>query len=89
MRNPGGYLTETRNEDNKLLSEKDTFTCGHGNEIVEVPPGTASVTVGAFCRMCGKHICDKCAAEMDRTLKCVPFEKRLDAMERRRKLIEF
>lgn len=83
MRNPGGFRIVT--EPGKAAVENDTFTCAHGNEIVIVPPGIAKQTVGAYCRACGKHICEKCAREMDRTLKCVPFERRLEQMEDRRR----
>jgi len=81
MRRAGGYRIIT--EPGKADIENDTFTCAHNNELVVVPPGTASITVGSFCRACGQHICDKCTVEMERTLKCVPFEKKLEVMERR------
>lgn len=80
MLRPGGYTTVTE-EDGTLSREADTFTCAHGNEIVLVPPGHDPMTVGAFCRCCMKQICEKCAAEMNRTLRCIPFEKRLEKME--------
>lgn len=83
MRRAGGYRVIS--EPGKADIENDTFTCAHGNEIVVVPPGMPSVTVGAFCRACMGHICEKCAAEMEKTLKCTPFEKRLEAAESRKR----
>lgn len=91
MRNPGGCIVWEGWHGE--LEEKDTFTCGHCNRIVPVPPGSPMVTVGAFCRVCGTHICgplhdhtgallsEGCEAKMNRTLTCRPFEKWLDRKE--------
>lgn len=65
------------------IKEHDTFTCKHCNGIVKVPPGMVSVTVGEFCRKCMGHICDRCAARMNATLQCVPFERWLARKEGR------
>jgi len=81
MRRAGGYRIIT--EPGKAPIENDTFTCNHCNGIVVVPPGTVAITVGATCLACMKQICEPCAKVMDRTLKCRPFEKRLEEMESR------
>lgn len=92
MLHPGGYIAITVDDDpTKPFSEKsgtvirehDTFTCGHGNEIVRVPDGVDAEKRWRRCLCCMKRLCDACAAEMDRTLKCVPFERRLEILERR------
>ena len=84
MRNAGGYRIIT--EPGKADIENDTFTCAHCNGIVLVPAGTASITVGSTCLACMKHICEACTVQMDRTLKCVPFEKRLERIENKARL---
>ena len=62
----------------------DCFTCAHGNEIVIIKHGNRVEDEGGdFCVRCGKLICKGCAEEMQRTLKCVPFERRLEKMESR------
>lgn len=81
MRNPGGYVLLSGGPAPDL--ESDTFTCGHCNSIHVVPVGQAPP---GLCLCCQKHVCVGCLAEMNRTLKCVPFEKRLDAFERRAQL---
>ncbi len=75
MRRAGGQVTYTNRDGS--IEEMDTFTCGHGNEIVKVRPGQDPTTAGGFCRMCMKHICDRCAA----TGTCAPFERKLEEME--------
>lgn len=87
MLRPGGYATIT-DDAGRIIRENDTFTCAHGNEIVRVPAGVDPMTVGQYCRCCMKHICEKCAAEMNRTLKCVPFEKLLERWESRDALLK-
>ncbi len=77
MRRPQGYATT--HVDGVLVEEQDTFTCGHCNAIVPVLPGQ----VDTFsCKKCDSHICNGCAAVLAATLKCVPFEKKLDRVER-------
>lgn len=36
-------------------------------------------TLGGFCRLCMQAVCETC----EKAGKCVPFEKRLELMERR------
>lgn len=83
---PGGWI-EFVNRDGSR-EEYDSYTCGHCNRIKRIPHGTPPEDLGGMCRMCWKHLCKRCAAEMDRTLKCRPFEQRLEESERRRRPIE-
>lgn len=77
MRKPQGYATVTL--DGVITEEQDTFTCKHCNGIVPVKPFQTDTD---SCRVCDGHICPACAGELVRTLKCVPFEKRMDLAER-------
>lgn len=79
MRRPGGYAVTISEAG---THEEDTFTCAHGNEIVFVRPGQDPSELGGFCQMCMRHICAKCAAAGG----CTPFEKKLEAIERRDRL---
>lgn len=77
MRKPMGYgITKM---EGVTIEEEDTFTCAHGNEVVFVKPMQDPSEMGGFCRMCMAHICAKCAADG----RCIPFEKKLEAMEGR------
>lgn len=76
-----GQITEVMRDGS--IRECDTFTCGHGNELVRVKVGT--VNQAPVCLQCMRRICKKCQAEANQTLRCVPFEKRLDLSESRRR----
>lgn len=86
MLRAGGYATVTEG-DGRLSREEDTATCAHGNEIVRIAPGHVPKHINGddidYCCCCKGLLCQKCAAEMNLTLKCVPFEKRLEEMESR------
>jgi len=60
--------------------EIETFTCCHCGNLFDVPPPTA--TEVGFCSRCVARECLGCA----RKNKCVPFEKKLEAMEARARL---
>lgn len=77
MRRPQGYATTV--EPGKATIEEDTFTCGHCNAIVFVRPRQDPTEMGGFCKMCATHVCGWCCA----ALVCEPFEKKLEAVERR------
>ena len=62
--------------------EADAFTCGHCQKIVTVPAMTAPSNIGGMCKQCMKLVCPGCVAK--RT--CTPWEKQMDAMERRERL---
>ena len=91
MRNPGGYAViispdpGTANFDrhrNEQLPagtfEADTFTCCHCNRVIHVKPRAPMDEFGSMCRNCMKMVCPRCADG-----PCVPFEKKIEAEERR------
>jgi hypothetical protein len=91
MRNPGGYAVVVSPEQAKInldrfrcetitagTFEADTFTCCHCNRVMHVKPRAPMDEFGSMCRNCMKMVCPKCADG-----PCVPFEKKLEAMERR------
>lgn len=75
MRNAGGWICIT---DERGTAEIDCFTCFHCNSIVKVMPKADMDRTGSMCRQCMKMVCARCAPR-----GCVPFEKKLDAMEKR------
>ena len=81
MRRPQGYATTV--EPGKATIEQDTITCCHCNSIVFVAPRQDPSEMGGFCRLCMAHVCSQCAGK-----GCEPFEKKLEAMERRDKLLQ-
>jgi hypothetical protein len=80
MRRPGGYALWV--DPDAPTKERDTFTCAHCNGVVVVHP-RPKPPPGGFCRMCMKSICDGCCD----VGSCTPFERKLDAMERRDRLL--
>ena len=86
MRNPGGYLHVFTPE--TTTEEHDTFTCHHCNAVVvcDAPPAPPK---GGFCLQCMSKICDKCEARpwAAENGKCVPFEKRLEQIEQRGRML--
>ena len=79
MRNPQGYALWSG--DTKDTKERDTITCCHCNCVVPVDP--VNLNIG-FCRMCMDHICLPCA---DKGI-CSPFERQLEKMESRARLLK-
>ncbi len=91
MRRPGGYATiispdETVAQFDGFRCEQitagtveiDTFSCCHCNRIVHVKPRAPMDEFGSMCRNCMRMTCPVCADG-----PCVPFEKRLDEMEKK------
>jgi hypothetical protein len=76
MRRAGGELTITSPNGVEI---RDTFTCFHCNRVVIVPLKADPVAIGGMCYQCMKLVCPGCVA----LGTCTPFEKKLDAMERR------
>ena len=76
MRNAGGYAFTF--DVGGVRQEADTFTCAHCNRVVIVKPKCNIDDLGGMCRLCVKMICPTCVG-----LACVPFEKKLEAVERR------
>lgn len=80
MRRPQGYAVTV--EPGKATVEEDTFTCCHCNAIVFLSARQDPSAAGGFCRLCMGHICSACADK-----GCEPFERKLEAMERRDKFL--
>jgi len=59
-----------------------TFTCCHCNNVTIVPPRAAADDLGGFCRQCMKQTCKACASGA-----CVPFERKLEQIEARGRLL--
>jgi hypothetical protein len=60
------------------LVERDTYTCKHCNRVIHVKPLAPMDDFGSMCRNCMKMVCPTCADG-----PCVPFEKKLEQMEKR------
>ena len=82
MRKPQGYLVQV--EPGAPTIERDTLSCCHCNSVVVVVPGADPSTMGGFCQMCMKNTCPRCHAKGG----CTPFEKKLEAFERRSRLLQ-
>lgn len=78
MLRPHGYATVTSNDDGRLLSERDTLSCGHCNAWF-APDKNKPGTEGGFCLKCMAPTCDRCLARGT----CTPFMKKLEAVEKR------
>ena len=91
MRKAGGYAVITSPDGSDVdfdglrcqhiaagAFEVDTFTCCHCNRIIHVKPFAPMDEFGSMCRNCMKMTCPTCADG-----PCVPFEKKLDEVEKR------
>lgn len=58
--------------------EASTFTCYHCNKVVHVKAKSNPDDFGSMCRLCMKMVCPTCA-----NLGCTPFEKKIEALEKR------
>ena len=57
----------------------DTFTCGHCQFLVHVPPKADAADLGGLCKQCMRLVCPKC---LDKHT-CTPWELAIEAMEAR------
>lgn len=62
--------------------EADVLGCSHCRRQIVLGAGKDSVRLDR-CGQCAKTICGPCADELARTLKCRPYEMRLEQIERR------
>ena len=74
-----GYLVETGPYGSVTI---ETFTCSHCNRIGEVRARKEHELLGVTCHSCFALVCPGCAS----VGRCEPFEKKLEAMERRDRL---
>ena len=93
FRQPHGYFVSsdpdpTKSKGQKAVVEMNSVTCGHCGSLNLVramcPPEEIPYTQ---CYGCRRNICLKCAAEMDRTLKCDVIEKKLERWEAGERLL--
>jgi hypothetical protein len=64
--------------------EADTAQCRHCDRHFVVAVGTQGAPENAgWCGRCAHVICGRCAQEMAETLRCRPFELRLEQYEAR------
>jgi hypothetical protein len=80
MRNAGGYAFSFSPDG--IHQECDTFTCAHCGGIVHVKSKCNPDDLGGMCRLCMKMICPQCV-----DLGCTPFEKRLEQVEKRDRIL--
>jgi len=74
---PGGYAHWFNGDGPNI--EKDSVTCCHCNSVVFIDPLKPVEEFTGWCMRCMKFVCLRC----DASGECVPFERRLDMMERR------
>jgi hypothetical protein len=83
VRNPGGHASWAGPRGEVTC---DTFTCSHCNEVVFLADATGKAKppeeCGGFCTLCMRHVCKRCSGK-----ECRPFEKRLEEMEARGRLL--
>ncbi len=75
MRRPQGYAVLSAPE---RIVECDTFTCGHCQHIIHIPPRSNPEDLGGLCKVCMRLICPACLPK-----GCMPFEEKLKKMEAR------
>jgi hypothetical protein len=64
--------------------EHETFTCAHCSAVVLVRVKAPAHELGGMCHQCDAMICSSCSA----TGKCEPFEKKIEAYERRHRFLQ-
>lgn len=93
MRRPDGYVTivgdfragdvtvvDPLTRQRHVATEIDTFSCGHCQRIVHVPPRADPASVGGGCYVCQRNICPRCV----NLGFCRPWEEMIASMEARR-----
>lgn len=95
MLRPQGYAIIV--DPDAQTREFDTITCNHCQKLVFMKPGhtrqafdagdktnpSTAHDPGGFCRQCMQPVCGACAD----LGTCTPFEKKLEAMEARGRLL--
>lgn len=85
MRAPHGYATVFSPD--QPLRESDTLTCHHCGGVYTIPPFAQPRDVGGFCGGCFQPICPTCDQALQQTGICLPWEKRMDQLEKRDRLL--
>ncbi len=77
-----GYAVRTEADGSR--TEWDTKLCGHCQRLIMYASrAKPDEDYGGFCLRCGKVICRECT----NARKCVPFERRLEEMESRGRML--
>lgn len=74
MRKPGGYAFLF--DENGIMKEADTTTCGHCNKITHIKPMMDPADMGGLCKCCMRLICACCVGQ-----PCDVIEKKLERAE--------
>lgn len=77
MRNAGGVGIITDPQVSQPYQQCDTFTCGHCQYVVFVPPRQAPTDIGGLCKQCMTLICPTCVERM----VCVTWEQMIEMQE--------
>lgn len=77
-----GWYGQTFSPEGRTI-ETDAFTCKHCQKIVPIKPMCDPADMGGRCFQCDALICSDCVGK-----GCMPFEKKLEQMERRAKLFQ-
>ena len=77
MRRPGGVGTIMDPNVAAPFQERDTFTCGHCQYVVFVPPQANPADIGGLCKQCMTLICPTCVGRM----VCVTWEQMIEMQE--------
>ncbi len=77
MRNPGGTGVITDPQCRAPWQECDSFTCGHCQFVVFVPPKADPAAIGGLCKQCMTLICPTCVDRM----VCVTWEQMIEMQE--------
>jgi len=78
-----GGVEETLLLDSGRSESRKTFTCAPCNRVVVVPFKCKPEEVGGFCMLEFRPVCPECHV----IGTCTPFEKRLEQMEARKRLL--
>ena len=63
------------------VTEQDTYSCGHCQAIVQVPPRASPSSLGGLCKVCMHLICPRCTD----VGTCTPWERQMEKMEARQR----
>jgi hypothetical protein len=77
----GEFIEKTL--DGKIIAEGQTITCAHCGIVWQVKPGSGRER--GWCLRCGGPTCGSKAC----TERCVPYERQMEIMERRARLLEY
>jgi hypothetical protein len=65
----------------------ETFTCAHCNNVEEFRDNRGMFKPPTMCAQEHKPICERCAVEANQAGKCLVFEKTLEKIEARDRML--